>query len=144
MSAALGSGFGPWRARRGLWRPLLLLCALDSGTHPSPGRCAQPVIPLRLVSSSRREPLTPLVQQPAGLREVTSSPSALVPQLLCGVSDVVSLGTGAFHLSLACGSQVADFREQLLTCAGVDPARVVEFSCGECAGVAGRGRALSL
>uniref|UniRef100_A0A8B9SIG4 ATP-dependent DNA helicase DDX11 n=1 Tax=Anas platyrhynchos TaxID=8839 RepID=A0A8B9SIG4_ANAPL len=26
---------------------------------------------------------------------------------------------------------VADFREQLLSCAGVDPARVVEFSCGE-------------
>eukprot|EP00075_Anas_platyrhynchos_P034638 XP_027323891.1 ATP-dependent DNA helicase DDX11 isoform X1 [Anas platyrhynchos] len=25
---------------------------------------------------------------------------------------------------------VADFREQLLSCAGVDPARVVEFSCG--------------
>uniref|UniRef100_A0A8D2N797 DEAD/H-box helicase 11 n=1 Tax=Zonotrichia albicollis TaxID=44394 RepID=A0A8D2N797_ZONAL len=26
---------------------------------------------------------------------------------------------------------VADFREQLLCCAGVDPARVVEFSCGD-------------
>lgn len=34
---------------------------------------------------------------------------------------------------------MADFREQLLTCAGVDPARVVEFSCGERARVAGRG-----
>lgn len=32
--------------------------------------------------------------------------------------------------SLVCGSQVADFREQLLSYAGVDPARIVEFSCG--------------
>lgn len=33
---------------------------------------------------------------------------------------------------------MADFREQLLGCAGVNPARIVEFSCGECAGLAGR------
>lgn len=46
------------------------------------------------------------------------------------------------HLSLVCGSQVADFREQLLSYAGVDPARIVEFSCGKCAGVTGRGHNL--
>lgn len=33
---------------------------------------------------------------------------------------------------------MADFREQLLCCAGVDPARIVEFSCGECDVLAGR------
>lgn len=37
---------------------------------------------------------------------------------------------------------MADFREQLLCCAGVDPARIVEFSCGECAGLAGRAQQL--
>lgn len=46
------------------------------------------------------------------------------------------------HLSLACGPQVADFREQLLSCAGVDPARIMEFSCGKCAGGKGRGYSL--